>query len=626
MKITYRFVNILILLVLHLVVYCQVDNIGSEVRLPDHPRILMLKGEEDAIKNTIGADKIWQTLHQSILDESDSLILLPPVERIKIGRRLLDKSREALRRLFFLSYSYRMTQQQKYLQRAEKELLAISAFSDWNPTHFLDVAEMTMAVSISYDWLFNDLPANSKTIIKEAILKKGIEPSLDTLYNSWLRVTHNWNQVCNAGMTYGAMAIYEDHPELARQIINRAIGSIVLPMKDYSPDGAYPEGYGYWGYGTSFNVMFISAIEKLFGKDFGLSAQPGFLNTAYYLENMTGPSGNSFNYSDAGTGGGLQPAMFWFATKLKDPSLLWVERSRLINSDPRRHIKDRLLPAVLLWSNGIGINSISEPKSKMWVGKGKNPVALMRTSWADPAAIFVGMKGGSASVNHGHMDIGSFVMEADGVRWAMDFGMQDYESLESKGIQVFGRTQNAQRWSIFRYNNLVHNTLTINNQYQKVDGYAPITGSSSAPSFMSAVTDMTEVYKGLISKVIRGIAIADQKYVLVRDEIETLPVDIIIRWTLLTPATVKITGNNTAEFTKDGKKLLLTVQEPANITMKTWTTVPPNSYDAPNPGTSLIGFEVNLAANTTTAITVTLVPGSKDKKANKKIQALEKWK
>ena len=56
-----------------------------------------------------------------------------------------------------------------------------------------------------------------------------------------------------------------------------------------APDGAYPEGYGYWGYGTSFNVMFISAIEKLFGKDFGLNEMPGFLKTAGYLENMTGP-------------------------------------------------------------------------------------------------------------------------------------------------------------------------------------------------------------------------------------------------------------------------------------------------------------------------------------------------
>jgi hypothetical protein len=220
---------------------------------------LWFKGEEAAVQKTIAADAIWGAMHQAILAESDSLLKAPLLERIQIGRRLLDKSREALRRMFFLGYAFRMTQQQKYLQRAEQEMLAISAFSDWNPSHFLDVAEMTMAMAIGYDWLYDHLSAQSRATIKEAIIKKGLEPSLNAKNNSWLRAEHNWNQVCNAGMTYGAMAVYEDEPVLAKQIINRAIESIVIAMKDYAPDGAYPEGYGYWGYGTSFNVLFISA-------------------------------------------------------------------------------------------------------------------------------------------------------------------------------------------------------------------------------------------------------------------------------------------------------------------------------------------------------------------------------
>lgn len=604
----------------------QTDYIGTSLTaLPVHPRILLFKGEESTIQNTIKTDKIWGRMHATILAGSDILLKAPPIERIQIGRRLLDKSREAIRRLFFLSYAYRLTLQPAYSQRAEKEMLAIAAFSDWNPSHFLDVAEMTMAMAIGYDWLYDQLSPASRTAIKEAILKKGLEPSLNPKYNSWLKAEHNWNQVCNAGITYGAMAIYEDQPELAKQLINRAIETIVLPMADYAPDGAYPEGYGYWDYGTSFNVMFISAVEKLFGKDFGLAAKPGFLPTAGYLENMTGPSGKPFNYSDAGSNGGLQPAMFWFANKLKNPSLLWVERSRLLNDDPKTFMGNRLLPAIMIWSAGMGIDKINAPASGMWVGKGKNPVALMRTSWTDPAAIFVGMKGGSVSVNHAHMDIGSFVMEADGVRWAMDFGMQEYESLESKGIQLFGRTQNAQRWTVFRLTNLVHNTLTVNNQHQRVDGYAPITGTSTAPSFMHAITDMSAVYKGALSKANRGIAIVNKAYVVVQDEVETLDQPATIRWTLLTPAKVSITGNNTAELTKDGKKLILEVSTPASVTMKTWSTDPPNSYDAPNPGTTLTGFEVTLPANTKTTITVALKPGAAANKTIDKLLPLAKW-
>ena len=608
-------------------IFSQAEHFDKNFNLPPHPRILLFKGEENGLKKTISADPVWTKMQQAIINESDNLISVAPIERIQIGRRLLDKSREALRRLFFLSYAYRTTGEQKYFDRAEQELLKISGFSDWNPSHFLDVAEMTMAVAIGYDWLYDHLPPASRATIKEAILKKGLEPSMNPKHNNWLKAEHNWNQVCNAGMVYGAMAIYEDHPELAKQIINRGIETIVLAMKDYAPDGAYPEGYGYWGYGTSFNVMFISAVEKLFGKDFGLSEMPGFIKTAGFMENMTSPAGKPFNYSDAGGNGGLHPAMFWFASKAKDPSLLWVERSYLLNRAPSSHVRDRLLPAIMLWSGGISIDKIQPPKSTMWVGQGKNPVAMMRTSWTDTNAVHAAMKGGSVSVNHAHMDIGSFVMDADGVRWAMDFGMQAYESLESKGIQLFGRTQDAQRWTVFRLTNLVHNTLTVNNQHQRVKGYAPITSYSPASSFMNAVTDMSEVYEGAVAKARRGIAVVQEDYVVVRDEIETLPDSAAtIRWTMLTPANVQITGDNKAELTKDGKKLLLQVDAPANVTMKTWSTDPPNSYDAPNPGTTLVWFEVVVPANTKAVLNVKLIPEKALDKSRKKIKPLRKWK
>ena len=285
-------------------------------------------------------------------NESNKIIPLPTLERIQIGRRLLDKSRECLRRIFFLSYAYRNTKDKKYLERAEAELIKVSQFSDWNPSHFLDVAEMTMGVSIGYDWLYDDLSATSKEIIKEAILKKGIEPSLDKKYNSWLKASHNWNQVCNAGMTYGALAIYEENTALAQQIIDRAIESIKLPMEDYKPEGAYPEGYSYWGYGTSFNVMFLDAIQRVFKTDFGLSTTEGFLKTAGYMQNMVGSSGKNFNYSDAGNGSGISPALFWFADKTKNSSLLFTEKQYLQGKDKSMNL-DRLLPATMIWGKDI---------------------------------------------------------------------------------------------------------------------------------------------------------------------------------------------------------------------------------------------------------------------------------
>jgi len=589
-----------------------------------HPRILLFGDEKQQIEQTVAQSAVWKKMHEAILKESDRIVGLPPVERIQIGRRLLDKSREALRRIFQLSYAWRMTGEQKYFDRCEQEMLAISNFSDWNPSHFLDVAEMTMAVSIGYDWLYPALSEKSKQIIREAIVNKGLKPSFDDKYNNWLKVVNNWNQVCNAGMTYGALAVAENEPELAKTIIDRALNSIHLPMDEYKPDGAYPEGYGYWGYGTSFNVMFLSAVEKVFGTDFGLSKAPGFLLTSGFLQNMTGVTGQCYNWGDSGLGGNLSPAMFWFAQRNNDPSQLWVEKNYLQRDDYSGFTRDRLLPAVMIWGKGTVLEKIAEPKIKAWKGQGANPVALMRTSWTDPNAIYVGFKTGSPSVNHAHMDIGSFVMEANGVRWASDFGMQDYESLESKGIALWGREQNAQRWTIFRLNNRAHNTLTINDQLQNVKGYAKIEEFSDEPDFMFAKTDLSSIYNGELKSAKRGIAIVDQKYVVVRDELEAESKPTVVRWTMMTTATPEL-AEKSILLTKDGKKLLLKIESDVSVTTKTWSTTPATTYDAQNPGTTLVGFEMNLKANEKKSIQVLLITETANEKNTEFNKKLADW-
>ncbi|WP_229208917.1 heparinase II/III domain-containing protein [Dyadobacter luticola] len=587
-----------------------VQLVNPKTVIPDHPRLLLLKGEEKLLQKSINSKRIWKQVHSSILHQCDSLIATKPVERVLLGVRLLAKSRECLYRVFYLSYAWRMTHEEKYLKRAEQELLAVSNFSDWNPSHYLDVAEMTMAAAIGYDWLYDDLSEKSRTIIREAILKKGVGTSYDSAYpnyRKWLSVTNNWNQVCNAGISFGALATWESDPELARRVINRSVASIDIAMKDYDPDGAFAEGYTYWGYGTTFNIMFLSAIEKVFKTDFGLGKSAGFLKTACYLENMIGPTGKNFNYSDASESGILQPAMLWFGNKLKDPSLLWNERLQL--TDLRIKLNaDRLLPAILIWGKDVDPEKVEAPKKLLWTGAGRNPVALMRSSWTDPNAIFVGIKGGSPKVTHGHMDVGSFVLEADGIRWGKDFGAQDYTPLELRNIDLWADRQDGQRWEIFRYNNFAHNTLTVNNQLQQVTGKGVITSTTSDPAFLSAVADISTVYKGQVAKAERGAAIVDKKYVLIKDEIETSDAEVMVRWKMLTSALVKVSGNQ-AELIQWGKRLRIIVPEPANIVMQTWSTEPPKDYDEPNPGTTLVGFEVKIPAHSKSTFNVFLVPG-----------------
>jgi len=600
----------------------QMDSISTTTPLPGHPRLLLLKNEEKQMLKTLKQNATLQSVHESIIEACDSMLNEPPVLHVKVGRRLLDKSRTCLRRVFFLSYAWRLTHEKKYLARAEKEMLAVSAFSDWNPSHFLDVAEMTSAVAIGYDWLHDELSPASRAIIKKAIIEKGLKPSFEPRYTWWLKGTNNWNQVCNAGMVFGSLAVYDDEPQLARTIINRAIKSVELPMKVYAPDGGYPEGYIYWGYGTSYNVLLLDALDKAFGTDFGLSQKEGFMQTAAFIEHMSGSIRLPFNFYDSYNREDFQPAMFWFASKLKKPSLLYIEQKHIQKTQSAEYLNQRLLPAALIWSAGIKLDHLPAPEEKFLVTRGSNPVALMRSAWTD-TAIFVGFKGGSPHASHAHMDAGSFVMDADGQRWAMDFGLQDYESLESKGIDLFNMAQNSPRWQIFRYNNYAHNTLTVNNALQNVKGNGQIVSFSAKPDWMNAVVDLTSLYP-ILSKAHRGVALINNSYVSVKDELMA-DSTATIRWTMLTPASAKIIDKHTIELTQNGKKLFMLVKQSVDAVLKTWSTKPTHSYDAPNSGTVFVGFETALPAKTKIELEVLLVPEKNMKTVGKGTTVLANW-
>jgi hypothetical protein len=564
----------------------------GSIRYRSHPRILLDTKSEGRIRSLIESNQSFKRIHSIILNECEKILQEPPVAYELVGRRLLKNCRELRRRIFYLAYAWRMTNDGRFLVKAEKELLTVSAFPDWNPSHFLDVAEMTMGVAIGYDWLYPGLSVRTKEKLRTAILEMGLEPSEDSRYNEWLKANHNWNQVCNAGMTFGALAVLESSPEIAHSIIERSTKSVMLAMDQYKPDGGYPEGYGYWMYGTTFNVLMIDALKKSIGNDFQNPCTREFLNTAYFFQHLLGPSGKGFNYSDSDDQRVVNPAMFWFARELHDNSLLYDE-IEFIKTAKNLH-RARELPALLIWGSKLENEIVGSPSQKVWIGRGNNPVAMMRTSWRDPNAFYVGVKAGSPSFNHGHMDIGSFVLDALGERWVVDLGTQNYNGLESKGLDIWSRKQKSDRWKVYRFSNLSHNTLTINGGLQRADATAKFVHSSEAENFMHCVMDLSSIYE--MTSVKRGVALIDKEYVLIQDEL-VLESSGVVKWNIVTPAVVKLINKTTAELSINGKTLFVTVQSPSNVSLKTYSTKPPNTFDQANNGMTALGFEITVPEN-----------------------------
>lgn len=580
------------------------------VKAAEHSRLFLSDTEWKQLVFEIQEKNELQYVHNTILKDCERILLLDTQKMVMEGKTMLGTCREALRRILYLSYAYRITGDKKYFIKCKEQLKEVCNTPSWNPAHFLDVAELTFAVAIGYDWLYESLDKETKEILKEAILYKGLLPSTQSNYNGWSNGWSNWNQVCNAGIAIGAIAVYEEAPEFCKSLIEKAKKSIQLPMKIYGPDGAYPEGYNYWAYGTTYNVLFIDALDKIFKTDFGLSDIPGFMESARYIEFMTGAQQKCFNYSDGGEISELQPqtAMFWFAQKKKDTSLLWVEKEYLKKEKEAIMLQNRFLPFFIIWSRNIDFEKIKTPDRLMWAGNGENPVVAMRSSWCTDNGFYVGIKGGTPTASHAHMDVGSFVFDYGGVRWAMDFGAQNYYTLESKKLDIWKMDKNSDRWKVFRYNNMAHNTLTFDNQLQKVDGHAPMYAVRDGLEKKSVTFDLSDIYSGVTERVMRTAELQSDKVLIIKDEIKTDTNKHFLRWNMLTSAGVTKYNANTFQLKKEGKCIYMVFECNRKLNLRTWSTTSPNSYDQPNPGTIFLGAECLLPVRSKTDITVYFIP------------------
>lgn len=577
-------------------------------KLPPHPRILLCKGAEKALKKQAKLP-VWNGLYESILQACDTMLGLPVNERVVVGRRLLATSRENLRRILFLGFAYRMTGEKRYSDRAEAEMLKAASFSDWNPSHFLDVAEMTAALAIGYDWLYPKLSETSRRTIRTAILEKGLKPSFGKEHDAILNAPTNWNQVCHCGMAYGALAVAETEPDLARRTIERAVEKVRIPMRHYAPDGAYPEGYAYWEYGTSFNVLLISAMENAFGTDFGLCDAPGFLESGKFMLHMVTPQLRSFCYSDCSTDAGLLPALFWFYRKTGDASIL-CNQGWLLQADSRKnHLQDRLLPLLFVWGQGASLDKPTVPETLYWKGGGDNPVFLMRSGWNDPDALYVGVKMGTPGASHAHMDVGSFIFEADGVRWAIDMGGEDYDRLEKRGVDLWNGAQGSQRWEVFRYNNKAHNTLTFNDKPQSIKGKVQIKDWRDSARLRYVAMDLTPVYEGQVRYAERAVAMVDDSYAVIEDRVEPGLYYTRMRWTLVTEATPRILSDSVLLLEKEGKRCYVRIASQTPVRWIIRPAVSENTYDSPNPGVTIVAFDTDLTLRQAQRICVFLMPG-----------------
>ena len=583
------------------------EAVDRALRHP-HPRLFADDETLAAVKRLSEESKDAARLRALVSRRAKSILSEPLLERVMTGRRMLSVSNAALGRILALALSWRLDRDASSRDRAIAELKNVCSFSDWNPSHFLDTAVMSLAVAIGYDWLYSDMDEPTRIAVREGFARNGLEPI--SAGGAWVRVPTNWGQTCNAGAIATALALMDAYPGKAASLIARSVDGIRPSMSVYAPKGGYPEGPGYWSGGTLYSAVAIALLESVLKSDFGLTDMPGFMATGSYIELMTGPTRKVFNYSDAGFArrDRPNPAIWWLSWRNKAPeALVPVEMDvmrGMLDADSEKI--SSWLPLTLLWWQDAPEKAVN-PLPLAWESGGMTPVAVQRSGWG-PNDLFVGLKAGRPGHTHGHQDAGSFVLDACGVRWAEDLGPDDYHAIEQQiGMGLWDRSQSGARWKVFRINVRSHNTIMIGEDDQNVEGSARIISVMTNGAASVVSLDLSPVYPQVNRIVRRGEISGDGAWYRLTDEIDGVPPGTNVRWAMMTRADARVDGDAVL-LELDGRRLR--IEREVSVGASSWKVaenVHGASFENPNKGFRQLSFT---AAAPAMRLSVKFIPES----------------
>ena len=508
--------------------------------------------------------------------------------------------------------------EEKYAEKAERDLLNLAKMEDWWAVRDVEQAEILMSAAIAYDWCYGQMSPESRKLVGEALRKKGLDP-LSTS-NSYWRTTGGYeNQMCNAAQAIAAAAIWELDPAYASGLLQQALKSIALSYPLYEPDGAWPEGYGAYVSGSSWAALMLSCLESARIPEVkpNRGDYAPLLKSARYSIQMVTPNYYTFSYGDYAVRGAVQFIQLWLYDKSSDPAPLFVPARTLQRDKDRNYLKDPMLPlmAALAVKAGIRISEGAAPVEDLtFLSGGPTPIAIFRSHYASPKkCLYAGLKGGSPSTPHNHQDGGSFYFEASGIRWATDLGSESEQLMLREGIVPSDQSQGAEKWKLFRYGIFSHNVPILNEKPQSVDGKAVIVKDETVDNRRSVVADLSSLYPEAQS-VERALSMVGRSYILVQDRIVTGDTPVHLRWNMISMATNLIPVDaGTARLERSGSVLYMTVLSEMPVSFNVWSADPDNRLENANKNIQCVGFEADLAPGKTYEFSVYLSP---DKKIN----------
>lgn len=536
------------------------------------PRILT--NDEALLKMAqyLKTDTTMQNWKDDVIRKADNLLSEPCVEYKLIGIRLLSAAQTVLERCAYMASAYYLTGESEYANKCIEEMLNACAWDNWNTSkHYLDNSELCYAIAIGFDTFYDFLSKEEKQYIIEKTTEHSLSVSVSAyegtfkdMGSEWRYASGNWGAVCAGGMTSALISFAGEKwgmPETtASYLLSNAMHSMEYPVMLFYPDGAWSEGTGYWEYTTKYFMgAFLGSLYFSTGSTWGFLKPQGVseaLNGFMYLQSQ---SSGTFNFADSACFFTKSPIGFIFAKFTGDKGAMAEWNNIFMDS----YISGN--PYAVLWYEPYEQEASLLPRDKWLISAG---AGIMREKWNDPEAIYIGVKGGQNYTNHDNLDLGSFIFDALGERWAMELGKDNYNI-------------NGGYWGLSGYELYVkrpegQNCLVINPEkgdtygeyyQQKLHSFAHLTEFISKEKGAYMVLDLTDANSRDVKSYQRGFYFGDdRKSLIIQDELELIQDNSTLYWSMHTEADISVSQDGKSATLTIGKnKLKVTLDTNADI-------------------------------------------------------------